>query len=71
LSTSLTLGIAAAKEMLCTRVTNTIVLPEGALVTENEADRPMVSELKGVGINMATIPQETLYFLQDQIIVEL
>ena len=56
LSTSLAVGTAAAKEMLCACMTNTIVLPEGALVTENEADRPMVSAMKGVGINLVSLP---------------
>jgi len=28
---------------------NIIVLPKGALVTTNEANRPMVSALKGIG----------------------
>ena len=51
--------------MFRTRMTNTIVLPEGALVTENESNRPTVSTLKEVGINMAALPRETLYVLQD------
>lgn len=55
--------MAAAKEMLCTRTTNTIVLPEGALVTKNEANRPMVSVLKGVAINVVTLSREMLYVL--------
>ena len=49
--------------MLHTRMTNTIVLPEGALVTANEVDKPTVSALKGIGINMVALPQETLYVL--------
>lgn len=32
-----------------------IVLPNGALTTKNEADKPMVSGFKGVGLNMAYI----------------
>lgn len=52
-----------AEQMLHTLVTNTIVLPEGSLVTTNEANRPTVSALKGLGINMATLPWETLYVL--------
>ena len=42
-STSLAVGTSASEEMLCARVTNTIVLPDGALITENEANRPMVN----------------------------
>ena len=63
MSTNLALGMKATEEKLCARVTNTIVLPEGALVTENEADRPMVSRLKGIKINMVALPWETFYVL--------
>ena len=63
LSTSLVVGTIAAVEMLRARMTNTIVLPKEALVTENKVDMPMVSVLKGFGINMATLPQEMLYVL--------
>lgn len=70
-STSLTLGMATAEEMLHTRVTNTIVLPQGALVIEKEANRPIVNQLKGVKINMAMLPQDTLYVLQDGVTVEM
>lgn len=56
LSTSLTVGTIATEEMLCAHTTNTIVLPERALVTSNEADKPMVSTLKGIGINMVAFP---------------
>jgi len=52
-------------------MTNTIVLLEGALVTTNEADRPMVSALRGLGININALPRETLYVLQDGITIEL
>lgn len=71
LSTNLAVGTAAAEEMLHTRMTSTIVLPEGALVTDNEVNRPMVSVVKGLGINMAMLPQEMLYVLQDRVIVEI
>ena len=57
--------------MLRAQVTNTIVLPEGALVKTNEVDMPMVSAFKGIDINMVALPRETLYVLQDGITVEL
>lgn len=50
---------------------NTIVLPEGALVTSNEVDRNLVSALKGLDVNLAALPCETLYVLQDGITTEL
>ena len=55
----------AIEQMLRAQVTNTIVLPEGAVVISNEADKPMVNALKGVGINMVALPREMLYVLQD------
>jgi len=71
LLTRLAVGITAAKEMLRTHTTNIIVLSDRALVTANEADQYTVSTLKGMGINMVALPQETLYVLQDGITVEL
>ena len=70
-STNLAVGTSAAEEMLHARMTNTIVLPDGALVTKIEADRPMVSSLKGIGLKMVALPWETLYLLQDGVTAEL
>lgn len=44
---------------------------EGALVTSNEAEKPSVSMLKCLDVNLATLPRETLYVLQDGINAEL
>ena len=63
LSTSLVIGTMAEEQMLRSWVTNTIVLLEGALMTTDEANKPMVSALKGLNINMATLPWDTLYVL--------
>ena len=70
-STSLAMGTSAAKEMLRTRVTNMIVIPDGVLITKKEAKRAIVSSLKGVGLNMAALPHETLYLFQDGVTAEL
>lgn len=69
--TSLEVGTPIAEEMLHARITNTIVLPKGALVTENKANRPMVNVLKGVRINMVVLPREMLYVVQDGVTAEL
>ena len=71
MSTSLAVGTSAIEEILRTRVTNMIVLPDGALTIENKSDRPMVIILKGVGLNMVVLPREMLYILQDKVTVEL
>jgi len=63
LSTSLTVGTMTVEQMLRAQVTNTIVLLEGALVTTNDADRPTITTLKCIGINMVSLSQETLYIL--------
>lgn len=61
-STSLALGMIMTKEMLHAWMNNTIVLPKGELVTENEANMPMVSRLNGIRINMVVLPRETICF---------
>ena len=71
MSTNLAVGTSTAEQMLHTQMTNTIVLPNGALITKNEADRPMVNELKGIRLNVVVLPQEMLYVLHDGITVEL
>lgn len=71
LSTSLIVGTTATKHILRAQVANTIVLLEGEPMKINEADRPTISRLKGIRINMATLPWETLYIIQDGITVEL
>lgn len=71
LSSSLAVGSTTVEQMLRAQMTNTIVLSEGALVPSNEADRPSVSALKGLGLNLAALPCETLYVFQDGITVEL
>lgn len=50
---------------------NTIVLLRGALTTENEVNRAVVGRIKGLGLNLATLLRDTLYQLQNGIIVEL
>jgi len=71
MSTSLAIDTLAAEEILCTRVSNMVLLLYGALTIENEADRPMVSSLRGVGLNMAVLPWETLHLLYDGVTIEL
>lgn len=71
MSTSLVIGTSEAAKMLHTKDSNAIVLPDGALTAENEADKPTVSTLKGVGLNPAVLPREALHLLQDGVITEL
>ena len=71
MSTNLAIDTSKVFKMLRTKVSNTIVLPDGALTTKNEADRPTISALKGVGLNFAALLGEVLHLLQDGVITEL
>lgn len=50
---------------------NPFVLTEGALAVASEGDQAMMSSMKGGGLNLAALPREILYQLQDGVIVEL
>jgi len=50
---------------------NTIMLLKGAPVSTNAMDQLSISMMKGLGLNLATLPQEMLYLLQDGITAEL
>lgn len=47
------------------------MLPNGALAIENGADRPTVSSLKGVGLNLVALPGKALHLLEDGVIAKL
>lgn len=61
----------AAGQLLHAKLANTIVLLEGAVTTKNEDDRAAVGKINGLGLNLAARSWDTLYQLQDDIIVEL
>ena len=50
---------------------NTIVLPKGAIIATTVTDRFLVSMLKGLSLNLASLLRETLYQLHDGITIEL
>ena len=52
------------------KASSAIVLPDGALTADNEADGPTLSTLKGVGLNLVALPGEALHLLQDGVIAE-
>jgi len=70
-STSLAIGTSEAADMLRTKASSVLVLPDGALKIENKAERPTVSALKGVWLNLVVLPHEALHLLQDGVIAEL
>lgn len=47
------------------------MLLKGVLIVENESDRAMVGRIKGLGLNLVTLPRDTLYRIQYGITVEL
>lgn len=57
--------------MLCARMENKTVLPEGALITVNDIDIFLVNMIKGLGLSLDALPRETLYLLQDAITLEM
>jgi len=69
--TSLAIDTLEAADMLCAKASSAIVLPDGALTIEKEVERPIVSALKGVGLNLVVLLREALHLLQDGVIVEL
>lgn len=71
MSTSLTIGTSEAAEMVRAKVSSVIMLLDGALTIKNEADRPTVRALKGVGLNLVVLPSEVLHLLQDGVITKL
>lgn len=58
-------GEDEVEQMLCPRTTNTLMLPEGAILAEAECDR------RGWGLHLAALPRESLYRLQDGEIAQL
>lgn len=56
---------SATEKMVHTSTMNTLVLPIGTIVAEVEGD------MRGWGLNLAALPRETLYQLQDGVITEL
>lgn len=71
MSNSLAVDISVAANMLCTKDSSVIVLPDGALSMDNEVDRSTVNTLKGVGLNLAALLCKALHLLQDGVIVEM
>lgn len=50
---------------------HTIAILAGALITENVEDRAMVGQIAGLGLNLAALPSEILYQLEDTATMEL
>lgn len=61
--TSLAISTSEAAKMLYVKASSAIVLPDGALITKKKADRPTINALKGVGLNLAMLPCESLHLL--------
>ena len=63
LSTHVAAGTLAAEHMLHARMKNTIVFPKGSLMSSNVKDQLSISMMKGLGLNITTLPWETMYQL--------
>jgi len=63
LSTHVIVGTSTVEQMFHARMENTIVLPEGALVSSNVMDQLSLSMMKDLGLNLDALPREMLYQL--------
>ena len=55
------MGTSTTEQLLQAKMTNTMALLEGALIADNTEDRATVGHLKRLGLNLAALPQDTLY----------
>lgn len=49
--------------MLHASMKNTVVFPEGSLMSFNVMDQLSISMMKGLGLNLVALPWETMYQL--------
>ena len=70
MSTNLAISTLEVVEMLHVKVPRAIVLLEGALTIENEADKPTINALKGVGLNLVVLPGKACEHHSVQVINE-
>ena len=59
------------KQLLWAKMVNVVTLPEGSLIADNMEDRAAVGWIKGLGLNLAALPRDILYQLQDRMTTEL
>ncbi len=52
-------------------MTKNFMFPKGALVVANEVDRAIMGGIKDLSLNLAALPLEAMYQLQDGVIAEL
>ena len=62
-STNLAIGTLEDANMLRMRASSALVLPNGALTTENEDEKPTFSALKGMRLTLVALPREALHLL--------
>lgn len=70
-STNLLLWTTQAIELVGSLDLWVVDLLDGALSMEEEADKAIVSALRNVGLNLATLPNEFLHTLQVGVIEEI
>jgi len=63
MSTILAIDTSEPTNMLRMKASSATVLSDGALTMKNEAERPIVGALKGVGLNLAMLPHEAHHLL--------
>ena len=58
-------GTLKTEQLLWAKMENTIALPEGEMIADNMENRATMSRIKGLGLNLAALPWDILYQLQD------
>lgn len=54
-------GTTEVEQTLCNCIGNTFILPKGELAVANEDDRVAMSSIKGISLNLATLPCKIMY----------
>ena len=65
------LSMTTIKPLLKAQMAHSITIPARALITANAEDRVVLGCLIGLGLNVATLPQESLQQLQNSATMEL
>lgn len=63
--------MSATEQLLQAKMANTIALLTGTLKSDNAVDKAVVGRLTGLRLNLASLPCESLYQLQDSATMEL
>jgi len=70
-TTTMGTGVSATDPLLKSQVTYSVAILASVLITGNTEDRAVLGRLTGLGLNVATLPRESLQQVQDSAMIEL